>query len=181
MTQSQAIRGMCVPSPSLSPPSCFFWHKLQPGKGGRIQRFPQGPCSDGPYKAGSSWSQGSSAVVLQPVQASKPTVRCLWPWNPLHFGALSQSERPEGKAHLLGRVGEDSSPFPPESECRPPTGRQRRHLSYKDALRSLTACVSSGPSLQFALEPSSLIRRLFCSFPCTGAELGQRVSPGSLC
>lgn len=109
--------------------------QVQPGKGGRIQRFTQGLCSDGPIKAGSSWSQGSSAAVLQPVQASKPTVRCLWPWNPLHFGALSQSEGPKGEAHLLGRVGEDSSPFPPESECRLPTGRQRRHLSYKDALR----------------------------------------------
>ncbi|XP_036008315.1 uncharacterized protein LOC118567373 isoform X3 [Mus musculus] len=135
MTQSKAIGRMCIPSRSLSPPSCFFWHKLQPGKGVRIQRFPQVLCSDGPYKAGSNGSQGSSAAVLQPVQASKPTVRCLWLWNPLHFGALSQSECPEGEAHLLGRVGEDSPPFPPESECRPPTGRQRRHLSYKDALQ----------------------------------------------
>lgn len=66
-------------------------------------------------KSGADETRG----LPQPMQDSKPTVRCLWSWSPLQL--------PEEEAYLLSQIGEDSPPPLPESEHSPTPGRQRRY------------------------------------------------------
>lgn len=100
-------------------------------------------------KSGADETRG----LPQPMQDSKPTVRCLWSWSPLQL--------PEEEAYLLSQIGEDSPPPLPESEHSPtpaPIGRQRR---YPQSPRTLCA-----PRPFSAVSPGArLSHPPFCSLP----------------